>query len=232
MRWPPWRGLSLGGRGADGAPDRVAPGAAADGPGDGAADEVELKAVVPDPAALRECLLAAGARLVFEGALEDRRYDTPDGRLEARDEVLRLRVARPAPGAPGAAGAALQWKGPTREERGYKVREERGTAVDDAGVVALVLARLGLVVRRAVDREVAEFALGEGAEAASLRLEHYPRMDVLVEVEGAPAAIERAVAATGLPRAAFTAARLAEYAAAYERRTGRRAALARADLDA
>jgi adenylate cyclase class IV len=200
-------------------------------PGAGAADEVELKAVVPDPAALRARLEAAGARLLFEGALADRRYDTADGRLERRDEVLRLRTAEPRPGAPGAARASLDWKGPTREERGYKVREERSTAVGDPAVVALVLARLGLTVRREVDREVAEYAFGEGALAAALRVERYPRMDVLLEVEGAPAAIERAIAATGLPRAAFTAGRLVDYRLAFERRTGLRAATARRELD-
>jgi hypothetical protein len=196
----------------------------------GAADEVELKAVVPDPPALAARLLAAGARLAFAGTLEDRRYDTPDGRLERRDEVLRLRVAAPRPGAPGAAAAALQWKGPTRTSGGYKVREERGTAVADPAVAALVFERLGLVVRRALDRDVDEYALGEGPGAASLRVERYPRMDVLVEVEGAPAAIEGAIAATGIPRAAFTAARLTDYVLAFERRTGRRAALSRAEL--
>lgn len=197
-----------------------------------AADEIELKAVVPDPVALRARLATAGARLAFEGQLEDRRYDTPDGRLEARDEVLRLRTATPRPGCPGAARASLDWKGPTRREHGFKVREEHSTPVGDPAVVALVLARLELRVRREVDREVAEYVLGVGVGTVALRIEHYPRMDVLVEIEGPPAAIERAILATGLPRAAFTDGRLADYRLAFERRTGRRAATARCELDA
>jgi hypothetical protein len=101
-------------------------------------------------------------------------------------------------------------------------------------VTALVLGRLGLVVTRAIDRVVEEYALdGEGGgPGASLRLEFYPRMDVLVEVEGAPEGIERAIALTAIPRAAFTTARLSEFAVAYERRTGRRAAVADAELGA
>lgn len=196
------------------------------------ADEVELKAAVPDPDALRTRLAAAGARLVFAGRLADRRYDTPGGTLLRRDEVLRLRTAAPGPGAPGAARATVDWKGPTRHEGGYKVREERSTTVGDAAVTALVLGRLGLVVTRAIDRDVEEYALGTEAGAASLRVERYPRMDVLVEVEGVPGAIERAIAATGIPRAAFTTARLSEFAVAYERRTGRRAAVCDAELGA
>ena len=195
------------------------------------ADEVELKAAVPDPADLAQRLAAAGARLVFAGRLEDRRFDTGSGVLTRRDEVLRVRVALPHPGAPGEARAMVDWKGPTRREGGYKVREERSTTVGDAAVTALVLGRLGLVVVRAIDRDVEQYALdvGGGLEA-SLRLERYPRMDVLVEVEGAPDAIERAIAVTGIPRDAFTTARLSEFALAYAQRTGQTPAVCDAEL--
>jgi adenylate cyclase class IV len=199
----------------------------------GAADEVELKAAVPDPAALRARLEAAGARLVFAGRLEDRRYDTPTGALARRDEVLRVRVAVARPGGPGVSAATVDWKGPTRHEGGYKVREERSTTVGDAAVTALVLGRLGLVVARAIDREVEQYAIDTAdGGGATVRLEHYPRMDVLAEVEGTPAAIEHAIAATGLPRSAFSTARLSEFALAYERRTGLAAAVCRAQLGA
>jgi len=60
----------------------------------------------------------------------------------------------------------------------------------------------------------------------AIRLERYPRMDLLLEVEGDPAGIERAVALTGLPRAAFTADPLAEFVRRYELRTGETARLA------
>jgi adenylate cyclase class IV len=148
------------------------------------ADEIEVNAIVPDPDALHARLAAAGARLVLAGHMEDRRYDTADAALARRDEVLRLRTARPGPAGHGAARASLDWKGPTRLEGGYKVREEHSTPVGDPAVVALVLARLGLRVTREVDREVAEYELGEGPLAAALRVERYPRMDVLLEVEG------------------------------------------------
>jgi hypothetical protein len=146
--------------------------------------------------------------------------------------VLRLRVAVPRDGAPGEASATVDWKGPTRHEGGYKVREERSTTVGDAAVTALVFGRLGMVVTRAIDRDVEQYALDTPAGPATARLEHYPRMDVLLEVEGAPAAIEHAIAGTGLPRAAFTTARLSEFSLAFERRTGRRAAVCEAELAA
>ena len=55
-------------------------------------------------------------------------------------------------------------------------------------------------------------------------------MDLLVEVEGLPEAIERAIESIGLPRAGFTSARLPEFVADYEARTGQRAALSAREL--
>ncbi len=188
-------------------------------------DETELKAMVPDPEACRARLEAAGARLVFEGALIDRRWDLPHRPLADRDEVVRVRSSIPTH-AGGAARHTLDWKGPTRVEDGYKKRLERSTGVEDASVLEIMLASAGFVVTREVEREIAQYALGD----ATLRFERYPRLDVLMEVEGTPAAVEAAIAATGLPRATFTAARLADFVAAFERRTGQTAALSTHEL--
>jgi adenylate cyclase class IV len=184
-------------------------------------DETELKAVVPDPEACRARLQSAGARLVFEGRLVDRRWDLPHRPLAARDEVVRVRTSIAAGHLGGAVRHVVDWKGPTRVENGYKRRLERSTGVEDAAVLETILAAAGFVVTREVEREVAQYALGD----ATLRFERYPRLDVLMEVEGTPAGVEAAIVATGLPRAAFSAARLAEFVAAFERRTGRPAAL-------
>ena len=54
--------------------------------------EFELKAALADGGVSLRCrMLATGWRLVFEGDMCDRRYDTPDRSLEGRDEVLRVR---------------------------------------------------------------------------------------------------------------------------------------------
>jgi hypothetical protein len=55
-------------------------------------------------------------------------------------------------------------------------------------------------------------------------------MDVLVEVEGSPAAIERAIGSMELARSAFSSARLPEFVVGYEARTGQRAALCDREL--
>jgi adenylate cyclase class IV len=185
--------------------------------------EVELKSVVDDLDARRGALEARGASLRFAGRLEDRRYDTPERALRARDHVLRMRVRR-APGA--AARATLDWKGPTSVSDGFKVREEIASGVDEPAAIADILDRLGYVANGSIDREVWEYDL----DGATIRFERYPRMDPLVEVEGVPAAIERAIQATGLPRDGFTGERLAEFVRRFEERTGSRAALSEATL--
>ena len=188
-------------------------------------NEVELKSVVDDVPARRARVEAAGGHLVEEGKLVDRRYDLADRSLAARDEVLRVRTFTAAGGS--ATRASLDWKGPTRLEGGYKVREERSTTVADGEVLDLVLRRLGFLVTREIDREVAVYHL----HGATVRFEIYPRMEPLLEVEGEPDAIERAIDATGLPRGGFTTARLTDYVIGFERRTGLRAALCARELD-
>jgi predicted adenylyl cyclase CyaB len=186
--------------------------------------EVELKSVVDDLDGRRRRVEAAGGVLRFAGRLEDRRYDTAERALRLRDHVLRMRLRR-SPHV-GAMRATVDWKGPTAQANGYKVREELAVGVDDAEMLADVLVKLGYEVIEAIDREVWEYEL----DGATIRFERYPRMDSLVEVEGVPAAIERAVAATGLPRDGFTAERLSDFVRRFEARTGSRAALSDAPL--
>jgi predicted adenylyl cyclase CyaB len=180
--------------------------------------EVELKAVVDDVAALRARLAEEGARLDFAGAMVDRRYDTPDRALDDRDHMLRLRTYT---SRDGVARSVLDWKGPTEVRDGFKTREEITTGVSDPAALTTILASLGYELLCEIDREVEQYSLGD----ATLRIEQYPRFDVLVEVEGSPDAIERAIARAGMPRATFTAQRLPAFILAYEERTGTRAAL-------
>lgn len=172
--------------------------------------ELELKGVVPDPQATRSALLYAGATPGFRGMLYDRRLDRA-GEFTRNDEVVRLRTYQ---GTDGSVRAQMGWKGPTtRSPEGYKQREERELEVHE-GDPAAFLAALGLVEVHAIDRYIEMYALAEG----HARLEWYPRMDVLMEVEGTPEAIEAIIAATGLPRASFTSDALTAFTARYDLR--------------
>ena len=184
--------------------------------------EVELKSVVDDIVRRRALVERAGGALVFEGRLEDWRYDTTSRSLAAQDHMLRVRVYRTSDGTK----AELDWKGPTRLEDGYKLREELGSEVSDANALVAMLERLGYEVTVAIERDIAQYTLF----GATVRFERYPRLDDLVEVEGEPAQIERAIAALALPREGFTAERLPDFVRRYEARTGQRAALSHAEL--
>ncbi len=183
--------------------------------------EVELKGVVDDAEGAARAALEAGAVLEYAGRLEDRRYDTAGRTLAALDHVLRLRIYRAK-----TVRARLEFKGPTGFSDGYKVREEHATDSSDPDELARILELLGYEVTREIDRDIEQYALA----GAVVRFERYPRMDVLAEVEGEPEAIERAIAAMGLERAAFTTGRLPDFVRAFEERTGERAAICDREL--
>jgi adenylate cyclase class IV len=122
--------------------------------------------------------------------------------------------------------AFFDWKGPTSYEEAYKRREELSVAVDDAETLGTILEHLGYEVTMVIDRHVWQYELA----GATVRLERYPRMDDLVEVEGAVENIERAIERTGLPRAGFTSERLPDFVRRFEERTGSTAALSSAEL--
>ena len=176
--------------------------------------EVELKAVVDDLAERRKKIDEAGASLSFEGKISDRRYDFAARELSGRDEVLRVRRYK----GPASTKTFLDWKGPTEFRDVYKVREEITTPVEDFDSLEQILFRLEMELTWEIDG------------VATVRFEVYPRMDVLVEVEGEPAAIENAIDALGLPRGTFSNRRLAEFVADFENRTGVRAAVSEREL--
>lgn len=185
--------------------------------------EVELKSVVDDMAMRRSAIEAAGATLVFSGKLEDRRYDTAELSLSARDHVLRVRIYRPEH---GPARSQIDWKGPTRQEGGYKLREELEAKVEDADALVGILQQLGYRVTSAIDRDIVQYDL----DGTMIRFERYPRMDDLVEIEGSPEQIERTISVLGMQRDGFTTDRLRDFSARFAARTGQPALVSNAAL--
>ncbi|MDZ4256998.1 MAG: hypothetical protein U0974_06400 [Gemmatimonadales bacterium] len=180
--------------------------------------ELELKAVVPDAALLRAALARHGS-VRFSGRLLDRRLDQ-GGALVARDEVLRIRRHE---GHDGSVREELGWKGPVhRSAEGYKARRELEIGLTDGAPAGELLAALGYQVIHAIDRWVEVWDVGGG----TARIEWYPDLDVLLEVEGDPAAIEQIIALTGIAREQFSADALVDFVRRFEIRTGRPARVA------
>lgn len=180
--------------------------------------------MVVDPGAVRARLEQAGARHGFQGMMSDARYDR-DGELIGRDEVLRVREFHH-PG--GRMETILGWKGPTRvSAEGYKIRPELEYEITArTAPPSDLLEALGFRRIHTIDRYVEYYHLG----TAALRLEWYPRMDVLLEIEGDAAGIEAGLRAVGIPREEFTADALAAFAARFAARTGKTPVLAAAEL--
>lgn len=180
--------------------------------------------MAPEPSAVRERLLAAGARPGFAGVMIDVRWDR-NGELTAGDEVLRLRTFC---GAGGSERCVLGWKGPTGvSPEGFKERRELEYSVSsDRAPPQALLEALGYAPIHTIERYVEYYHLG----SADARLEWYPRMDTLIEIEGEVESIEVAVRATGLPRDTFTADSLTIFAARFASRSGAAAAMTRAEL--
>jgi adenylate cyclase class IV len=174
--------------------------------------EIELKSVVDDIANRRKIVEDAGGELQFTGKLIDARYGDQDGRLVLADHVLRLRIYETDEGHKG----HLDWKGPTEYESGYKVRDELSTSVGDPHALEAMLTNLGYSVITKIERRIWQYGLA----GATVRFEEYPQMDPLVEVEGFPAAIEKAIGVIGLPREGYTADRLTDFVVRFEARTG------------
>lgn len=188
------------------------------------ATELELKAVVADPVALKQRLSGAGARRAFRGFLHDRRLDRA-GELGKKGEVLRIRRWRPEGG--DGERVVVGWKGKAEvHPGGYKRLDELECEATPGAMAEAILARLGFEVVHAIDRFVEVW----DHEGTTVRLEWYPRLDVLAEIEGTPEGIERTVRVAGLDRSACLPDPLSAFVARYEARTGQPAVLAEAGL--
>ena len=184
----------------------------------GVNDEIEVKARVPDLKAFEAALGRAGATVEFAGEMTDHRFDRKE-KLAEKDEMLRLRIYRPQN---GEARGELCWKGPVETKGEYRHRPEIELGVLDPWNALTLLDRLGYSESMRIERMITVYRLGH----ATLRVERYPEMDILVEVEGDPEAIEKAIAATGLAREEFLPESLPQFVGRYEKRTGRQARLA------
>jgi predicted adenylyl cyclase CyaB len=99
--------------------------------------ETEVKIRIQDPKAIRDKLLALGAVIIGDRALEENTlYDFPQETLKASRRALRVRKS--------GKRTTLTFKGSPKKSRSFKVREEFETRVSDAGQLRKVLRALGL----------------------------------------------------------------------------------------
>lgn len=148
--------------------------------------EVEVKLRIPSARAGHELIRKAGIPIARPRVFESNTvYDTPDGALRGRGELIRLRTA--------GARAVLTYKG-AGEPGKHKSREELETVVGDAGVAALILSRLGLVPVFRYEKYRTEFK-APGSPGV-VTLDETP-IGVFLELEGTPEWIDSEAARLG-----------------------------------
>lgn len=149
--------------------------------------EVEVKFLVSGLPVVRTRLVEVGAELVAPRVYERNvRYDTPDGELLKRLELLRLRQDT---------RVRLTFKGPAAEDElsEAKVREEIEVGVTDYERMDLILRRLGFLPVQAYEKYRESYHWRD----IEIVLDELP-FGEFVELEGAEANLKSVAAALGL----------------------------------
>lgn len=183
--------------------------------------ETEIKLRIKDKAALLRQLkkLHAGPIHAGSGRVHEMNviFDTPPGDLGKRGQLLRIRTETPEPVGKRSVGAGskipkqrirLTMKLPVAEETSsqppaprsrHKVREELELEVADAGTLTHIFEALGMKGWFRYEKYRTTFRLpGSAAWAKGLLIElDETPIGVFVELEGTPAAIDRAATEMG-----------------------------------
>jgi adenylate cyclase class 2 len=185
------------------------------------AQEIEIKLRISDPKALTRRLKRLGARPVggASGRVHELNviFDTPDGGLAKHGQLLRIRTETPEAKSeksqprtgqralltfkrpPGERAAS---SGSAQENHRYKVREEIEVQVADASVLTAIFEGLGMRGWFRYEKYRTTFHLPAAAKwAKGLLIERDETpIGTFVELEGPPAAIERAAEELGYSR--------------------------------
>ena len=146
--------------------------------------EREIKLVFADPEEAREAVIESGATPLRGRRLqEDCLLDTPDGRLRARQCVLRVRMEN--------GKTLLTFKGPVQSSP-MKLREELETVVGDGLLLLRMLDELGYQVWFRYEKYREEFSQGD----VIIAIDETP-VGTFIEIEGSEDGIDKTAAALG-----------------------------------
>jgi len=183
------------------------------------AQEIEIKLRIKDQNALRLALRHLGARLLGKGTGRVHEwnvlFDTPQGDVAKRGQLLRIRTETPQSKSKSSKAAVkkrvlLTFKRPVDAAKAppsvgveangrHKVREEIELAVADPKALATIFEGLGMRAWFRYEKHRTTFRLPPAARWAKgllIELDETP-IGTFVELEGPPAAIDRAAQALG-----------------------------------
>jgi adenylate cyclase class 2 len=182
------------------------------------AQEIEIKLRISDHNALKRTLKRLGARPVGRGSGRVHEwniiFDTPEGGLAKHGQLLRIRTETPAAKSKKSKSASgrrvlLTFKRPlvdgalpsgsVQENHRHKVREEFELEVTDAAVLTTIFESLGMRGWFRYEKYRTTFRLptaSHWAKGLLVELDETP-IGTFVELEGPPAAIDRAAQELG-----------------------------------
>jgi adenylate cyclase, class 2 len=185
------------------------------------AQEIEIKLKVSDPNSLRARLKRLGARLVGKGTGRVHEwnviFDAPDGSLAKHGQLLRIRTETPErkskkSGKAPAQRVLLTFKRPVattsaasgiaQDNHRHKVREEFELEVADSAALTKIFGGLGMRGWFHYEKYRTTFRLPGAARWAKgllIELDETP-IGTFVELEGPPAAIDRAAHELGFDK--------------------------------
>lgn len=170
--------------------------------------ETEIKLALADAAAGRAALRRSGFRVSKRRVFERNTvFDTPGRTLRKAGCLLRVRSAGKA--------ATLTYKGPPDVSR-YKSREELEQEIADAGVMTLIIERLGFLPVFRYEKYRTEYRQAAGGGMATL--DETP-IGVYLELEGSAPWIDSAARQLGFAESQYITA---SYAGLYLAWCGRR----------
>jgi adenylate cyclase class 2 len=188
------------------------------------AQEIEIKLRISDPKALKHTLKRLGVRPVGGGSGRVHEwnviFDTPQGDLAKHGQLLRIRTETPeAKSKKGKAAPAkrvlLTFKRPidattppssgAQENHRYKAREELELEVTDGAVLKKILEGLGMRGWFRYEKHRTTFRLplaSRWAKGLLIEIDETP-IGTFVELEGPPAAIDRAAHELGFAQSDY-----------------------------
>ena len=180
--------------------------------------EIELKFPVSDPAELQGRLPALGFHLETPRTFEHNTlYDTPDRRLRARHELLRLRHY-------GDRCILTHKRTPENaDDSHYKTRIETETAVDDGDALATVFEHLGYAAAFVYEKFRTEWSFDLPSGSAHLVMDETP-IGNWAELEGPTEWIDRMLVALSVDHRACLTESYGKLFVTWKQRTGSSAA--------
>ncbi len=171
--------------------------------------ERELRGRIDCLNKFRDQLSIAGAKMSQKGFMQDYYFDNPFLNLKSKNQKLRIRAI-------DYKLIQLCWKGPISVDKQTKIREEIEVGVKNVEPLIEIFEKLGFQNTRFYERYFETYLLYD----VKIRIEQFPIMDILVEIEGEQHLINRAVTHLNISKDVFGPKTLVSFIKEYEIRNG------------